>query len=91
MNVVSMSAFQPVPFLAVYAATKAFVLSLTEALAVELEGRGGGPGPVSGQHPDRVPAGGGHGRGGVSGTPAMSAAEVVVGASLRALDARRSP
>jgi uncharacterized protein len=40
INVVSMSAFQPVPFLAVYAASKAFVLSLTESLATELEGTG---------------------------------------------------
>jgi short-subunit dehydrogenase len=40
VNVVSTSAFQPVPFLAVYAATKAYVLSLTEALEVELVGTG---------------------------------------------------
>lgn len=40
VNVVSTSAFQPVPFLAVYAATKAYVLSLTEALEVELRGTG---------------------------------------------------
>ena len=40
VNVVSMSAFQPVPFLAVYAASKAFVLSLTEALSTELTGTG---------------------------------------------------
>src|SRR5262249_44261880 len=40
VNVVSMSAFQPVPFLAAYAASKAFVLSLTESLATELEGTG---------------------------------------------------
>jgi uncharacterized protein len=40
LNVVSMSAFQPVPFLAVYAASKAFVLSFTEALSVEIEGTG---------------------------------------------------
>lgn len=40
LNVVSMSAFQPVPFLAVYGASKAFVLSFTEALAVEIEGTG---------------------------------------------------
>jgi short-subunit dehydrogenase len=40
INVVSMSAFQPVPYLAVYGASKAFVLSFTEALAVELEGSG---------------------------------------------------
>lgn len=40
INVVSMSAFQPVPFFAVYAASKAFLLSFTESLAVELEGTG---------------------------------------------------
>jgi uncharacterized protein len=40
VNVASRSAFQPVPFLAVYAASKAFVLSLTESLATELEGTG---------------------------------------------------
>ena len=38
VNVVSTSAFQPVPFLNVYAASKAFVLSFTEALATELKG-----------------------------------------------------
>ena len=40
INVVSMSAFQPVPYLAVYGASKAFMLSLTEGLAVELRGSG---------------------------------------------------
>ena len=40
VNVVSTSAFQPVPYLTVYAASKAFVLSFTEGLAVELEGTG---------------------------------------------------
>ncbi len=40
INVASMSSFQPVPFLGVYAASKAFVLSFTEALATELKGRG---------------------------------------------------
>jgi short-subunit dehydrogenase len=40
INVVSMSAFQPVPFLATYAASKAFLLSFTEALASELSGTG---------------------------------------------------
>ena len=38
VNVVSTSAFQPVPFFAVYAASKAFLLSFTEALAGELAG-----------------------------------------------------
>lgn len=40
VNVVSMSAFQPVPYLAVYAATKAFALAFTEGLAGELAGSG---------------------------------------------------
>lgn len=40
LNVSSVSAFQPVPTIAVYAATKAYVLSLSEALAVELRGTG---------------------------------------------------
>lgn len=40
INVVSTAAFQPIPFFAVYAASKAFVLSFTEALAGELKGTG---------------------------------------------------
>jgi len=40
INVVSMGAFQPVPYLNVYAATKAGLLSFTEALADEVEGSG---------------------------------------------------
>jgi short-subunit dehydrogenase len=40
VNVVSNAAFQPVPYLNVYAATKSLVLSFTEALAVELRGSG---------------------------------------------------
>ena len=40
VNVVSNGAFQPVPYLNVYAATKSLVLSFTEALAVELAGSG---------------------------------------------------
>jgi short-subunit dehydrogenase len=40
LNVASVSAFQPVPNEAVYGATKAFVLSLTETLHVELKGTG---------------------------------------------------
>ena len=40
VNVASNAAFQPVPFLTVYAATKAFVLSFTEGLAEELTGSG---------------------------------------------------
>jgi uncharacterized protein len=40
LNVASVAAFQPVPGLACYAATKAYVLSLTESLAEELRPRG---------------------------------------------------
>src|SRR5581483_3923576 len=40
LNVASTAAFQPGPLMAVYYATKAFVLSLSEALAEELRGSG---------------------------------------------------
>ncbi len=40
LNVASTSAFQPVPALALYAASKAFVLSLSESLSEELKGTG---------------------------------------------------
>ena len=40
LNVASTAAFQPGPNMAVYYATKAYVLSFTEALAEELVGRG---------------------------------------------------
>lgn len=40
VNVASIAAFQPVPNLAVYAATKAYVLSLSESLSLELARKG---------------------------------------------------
>jgi short-subunit dehydrogenase len=40
INVASTASFQPVPFMATYGATKAFVLHFTLALAEELEGSG---------------------------------------------------
>lgn len=40
LNVASTAAFQPVPSLATYAATKAYVLSLSESLSEELSGTG---------------------------------------------------
>jgi len=40
LNVASTAAFQPGPFMAVYYATKAYVLSFSEALAEELNGKG---------------------------------------------------
>jgi short-subunit dehydrogenase len=52
LNVASVVAFQPSPFMSVYGASKAFVLSFTEGLAEELRGSGvfaGAycPGPVA--------------------------------------------
>jgi uncharacterized protein len=51
LNVASTAAFQPGPFMAVYYASKAYVLSFSEALAEELSGTGATvtclcPGPV---------------------------------------------
>jgi short-subunit dehydrogenase len=40
LNVASIGAFQPIPSLATYAATKAYILSLSEALAEELRDSG---------------------------------------------------
>ena len=40
LNVGSTGSFAPVPYMAVYGATKAFVLSFSEALSAELEGTG---------------------------------------------------
>jgi uncharacterized protein len=40
LNIASTASFQPCPYLAVYAATKAFVLSFSEALWAEYKGRG---------------------------------------------------
>jgi short-subunit dehydrogenase len=51
INVASTAAFQPLPYMATYAATKAFVVSFSQALSAELAGTGVGvsalcPGPV---------------------------------------------
>ena len=59
INVASTGAFQPVPYMATYAATKAYVLSFSEALHEEAKPHGVTvtcvcPGPYQ----DRVPAGG---------------------------------
>ena len=40
INVASTAAFQPVPYMATYGATKAFILSFTEALAEEVRAHG---------------------------------------------------
>jgi uncharacterized protein len=52
INVASTTSFQPIPVQATYAATKAFVLSFSEAVSAELKGTGVSmtalcPGPVA--------------------------------------------
>ncbi|MEU4409039.1 SDR family oxidoreductase [Streptosporangium sp. NPDC023963] len=54
INVASTAAFQPMPYQAGYAATKAFVLSFTESLAEELRGTGV---RVMGAHPGATDTG----------------------------------
>ena len=90
VNVVSNAAFQPVPFLGVYAATKSLVLSFTEALATELRGTGVRvqalcPGPTDTEFFE-VARTGKDLR--IHRLPRMSA-EDVVACSLRALDSGR--
>lgn len=88
VNVASTAAFQPVPYFTAYAATKAFVLSFTEALAEEVAARGVRvlclcPGPT---HTEFFDAAGMEPR-----FPAvrMTTAEAVVDAALRGLEAGR--
>jgi short-subunit dehydrogenase len=86
LNVASTAAFQPGPKMAVYFATKAFVLSLTEALHEELNPHGIRvtclcPGPTRTEFGDVA----GFGGNGLFDRVAMQAAEVVE-AGLAALD-----
>lgn len=84
----SAAAFQPIPFTATYAATKAFELFFTEALASELRGTGvraiaACPGPTSTEFGEAS---------GVSGGPRWiprETAEGVVDATLHALERGR--
>jgi short-subunit dehydrogenase len=78
LNVASTAAFQPGPKMAVYFATKAFVLSLTEALHEELKGHGIKvsclcPGPTRTEFGEVA----GFGGNGLFDRVAMNAAEVV--------------
>lgn len=88
VNVASLSAYQPLPQMAVYAASKAFVLHFTEALSAELAGSGVkvlaiSPGPTrSGFY-----AASGTDEAGVR----FQTPEQVVAVALSALDARRTP
>ena len=90
VNVASNAAFQPVPFLTVYAASKAFVLSFTEGLGEELRGSGVRvqalcPGLTRTEFLDVA---GTHQGLRVTRTPMLTAEEVVE-ASLRGLDRGR--
>lgn len=58
LNIASTAAFQPGPYMATYFATKAFVVSFSEALAFELEKTGVSvtcycPGPIATEFPTR--------------------------------------
>ncbi|UQU62832.1 SDR family oxidoreductase [Couchioplanes caeruleus] len=88
VNVASLTAYQPVPGMAVYAATKAFVLRFTEALAYELRGTGVrvlalSPGPTRSEF---YTVSGTDESGVTFETPAD-----VVATALRALDSSRAP
>ncbi|MFF5446424.1 SDR family NAD(P)-dependent oxidoreductase [Streptomyces sp. NPDC012888] len=89
VNVASVAAYQPTPAMAVYGATKAFVLNLTEALAYETRRSGlrvlaVSPGPVSTEFFDVV--GTDDAAVGRLATPAE-----VVTAARRALERRSTP
>jgi short-subunit dehydrogenase len=89
LNLASTVAFQPAPFMSVYGATKAFVLSFSEALWAEYRARGLHvaavcPGPVETPFIDAMGDA-------VRSTPVFSAPltiDAVVRSCLAALDAR---
>jgi short-subunit dehydrogenase len=88
VNVSSMACFQPNPYVAGYGATKAYVTSLTEALAAELEGTGVFvqalcPGPVKTEFGDVAGL-----RGETFPSFAYSTPAQVVDASLRGIERR---
>ena len=90
INVASTAAFQPGPKMAVYFATKAFVLSLSEALHEELKPHGVKvsclcPGPTRTEFGDVA----GFGGNGIFDRVAMNAAEVVE-AGLHGFDSNRA-
>jgi len=92
VNVASMAAFQPIPYMSVYAGTKAFVLSFSQSLRGELRNKGVKvlavcPGPVD------TPFFEATGADGLRGTvpkASIVTADQVVRESLRALRAGRS-
>ena len=84
INIASTAAYQPVPNMAVYAATKAYVLSFTEALWGELQGTGVSALAVSpgGTATEFLEVAGGRAMAGGLMTPAQ-----VVATAMSALDA----
>jgi short-subunit dehydrogenase len=85
VNVASTAAYQAIPYMATYAATKAFVLHFTEALAQELHGTGVRalalcPGPTHSEFHDVA------GTRALFGRSVQMSAESVVRSALRALD-----
>ncbi|MDV7244114.1 MULTISPECIES: SDR family NAD(P)-dependent oxidoreductase [Rhodococcus] len=89
VNVASTAAFQPTPGMAVYGATKAFVLSFTEALWAEARGTGLTvlavcPGPTRTEFFDVVGSED-------AAVGRMQTADQVVTTALRALDRRSTP
>jgi short-subunit dehydrogenase len=89
VNVASIAGYQPGPTLAVYAATKAFVLNFTEALWAESRGTGLtvmalSPGATATEFFDVA------GQGADGGTPRMRP-DTVVDLAIKALDRRNTP
>jgi len=90
MNVASIASFVPGPYMAVYYATKAFVLSYSEALAYELAGSGVTvtalcPGPTASEFQARAGVGHSVGRSLVR----MARADAVARSGYRAMQAGR--
>ncbi len=89
VNIASTASFQPTPGMAVYGASKAFVLNFTEALWVEARGTGLTvlavcPGPTRTEFFDVVGTG-------EAAVGRMQTAQQVVDSTFRALDRRNAP
>jgi uncharacterized protein len=90
LNIASIAAFQSMPYLSIYAATKAFVLSFSEALWAENQSKGVHvmavcPGPTESRFAEvaefpEMPSGAG---------PTMVSSEMVVKEALQALDSKK--
>ena len=96
LNVASVAAFLPGPGMAVYYATKAYVLSFSEALHHELKAaRRAGDGAVSGPGADRVPGARRHDQQSLSADPHAirrtgGAARAIAGSSRAAASSSRA-